>query len=85
MSTRELLSRDEIRAFTRTSNAGGAWALVTTWAVIVGAFERQLDEVVLLALFLPAVVYLADAVGTQTETVLIRGFTAGVKVRDVMV
>lgn len=53
-------------------------------AVIMGAFERQLDENVLLAFFVPAVVYLADAVGTQTEAVLIRGLSAGVKIRDVL-
>ena len=53
-------------------------------AVIVGSFETQLEETVLLALFLPAVVYMADAVGTQTETVLIRGFTAGIRVKDVI-
>ena len=52
-------------------------------AVIVGAYERQLDEVVLLAFFLPGVVYMADAVGTQTETVLIRGLSVGVTVRRV--
>ena len=39
----------------------------------------------LLAFFLPAVVYMADAVGTQTETVLIRGLAVGVKLRDVVV
>ena len=53
-------------------------------AGIVGAFERQLDEKVLLAFFLPAVVYLADAVGTQTEAVLIRGLSVGVTVRSVV-
>ena len=53
-------------------------------AGIVGAFERELDEKVLLAFFLPAVVYLADAVGTQTETLLIRGLSAGVTVREVL-
>jgi magnesium transporter len=45
-------------------------------AVIVGAFEQELGKNVLLAFFLPAIVYMADAVGTQTETVLIRGFSA---------
>lgn len=46
---------------------------------IVGAFERQLEQVVLLAFFIPGVVYMADAVGTQTETVLIRGLSVGVR------
>ena len=53
-------------------------------AGVVGAFERELDEKVLLAFFLPAVIYLADAVGTQTETLLIRGLAAGVTVREVV-
>ena len=47
-------------------------------AVIVGSFEEQLNDVLLLTFFLPAVVYLADAVGTQTETILIRGLSVGV-------
>jgi magnesium transporter len=53
--------------------------------VIVGSFEDRLEANVLLALFIPAVVYMADAVGTQTETLLIRGFAAGVSVRQVLV
>lgn len=52
-------------------------------ALVVGAFEEELSANVLLAFFVPAVVYMADAVGTQTETVLIRGMSAGVRVRDV--
>jgi magnesium transporter len=40
---------------------------------------------VLLAFFVPAVVYMADAVGTQTETVIIRGMSLGVPVRSVAV
>ena len=53
-------------------------------AVIVGAFESQLEKKVLLAFFLPGVVYMADAVGTQTETVLIGGLSIGVSVRSVL-
>lgn len=49
--------------------------------VIVAAFERQLAELVLLAFFLPGVVYMADAVGTQTEAVLIRGLAVQINVR----
>ena len=51
---------------------------------IVGGFERQLEANVLLAFFIPAVVYMADAVGTQTETVMIRALAAGVTVRSVL-
>lgn len=53
-------------------------------AVIVGAFEEQLEQVVLLAFFVPAVVYMADAVGTQTETLLIRGMSANIDMRRVV-
>lgn len=52
--------------------------------VIVGAFEDELRDEVLLALFIPAVVYMADAVGTQTEAVVIRGMALGVPVRAVL-
>jgi magnesium transporter len=52
-------------------------------ALLVGAFEEQLDKKVLLAFFVPAVVYMADAVGTQTETVLIRELSVGVTVREI--
>ena len=37
-------------------------------AVVVGSFEDELRTQLLLAFFIPAVVYMADAVGTQTET-----------------
>ena len=50
-------------------------------AIIVGAYEEQLETNVLLALFVPAVVYMADAIGTQTEALLIRGLSADVDVR----
>lgn len=49
-------------------------------AGIVGAYERQLDEHVLLAFFVPGIVYMADAVGTQTEALVIRGLSVGVPV-----
>ena len=51
-------------------------------ADIVGAFEDQLKEAVVLAFFIPGIVYLADAVGTQTETVVIRGLSLGVGLRQ---
>jgi magnesium transporter len=53
-------------------------------AVIVAAFERQLDEKVLVAFFVPGIVYMADAVGTQTEAILIRGLSVGVVMRRVV-
>ena len=52
-------------------------------AVIVGRYEEQIGKQVLLASFLPGVVYIADAVGTQTEAIIIRGMSAGVRIPDV--
>jgi magnesium transporter len=52
-------------------------------AGIVASFEEELERQVLLAFFVPAVVYMADAVGTQTETVVIRGMAMGVSLRSI--
>lgn len=52
-------------------------------AVLMGAFEKDLEANVLLALFVPAIVYMAGAVGSQTQTVLIRAFAVGVRTRDI--
>jgi magnesium transporter len=52
-------------------------------AGLVSAFEETLRENVLLAFFVPAVVYMADAIGTQTETVVIRGIALGVPLREI--
>jgi magnesium transporter len=53
-------------------------------AVLMGAYESQLEANVLLAFFIPGIVYMADAVGTQTETLIIRGLSVGVTVRQVV-
>lgn len=53
-------------------------------ALLVGSFEKQLNDVVLLAFFVPAVVYMADSVGTQTETLLIRALATKVRLRTVV-
>ena len=53
-------------------------------AVLVGAFDDELDANVLLAFFIPGLVYMAAAVGTQTQTVLIRAMAAGVTARAVL-
>lgn len=50
-------------------------------ADMVGWFEAQLQQTLMLAFFLPGIVYLADAVGTQTETVVVRGLSLGVGMR----
>ena len=53
--------------------------LVGGWvaAMVAGFFEASLRREITLALFLPLVVYMADAVGTQTETVLVRSLAYG--------
>jgi magnesium transporter len=53
-------------------------------AVLVGAFEDELDAKVLLTFFVPAIVYMAGAVGAQTVTVIVRGLSAGVPLRAVV-
>jgi magnesium transporter len=50
-------------------------------ADVVGRFEELLRVQVMLAFFMPGIVYLADAVGTQTETVIVRGLSLGVPMR----
>jgi magnesium transporter len=52
--------------------AGSAVATAVT-----AAFEGRLEARVALAFFLPAIVYLADAIGTQTETVAVRFLSLG--------
>jgi magnesium transporter len=44
---------------------------------VASAFETALKQEIALAFFLPLVVYMADAVGTQTETVLVRALAYG--------
>ena len=50
-------------------------------AVIVGRYEAKLSEDLIIAFFVPGIVYLADAVGTQTETLMVRGLSVGTSVR----
>ena len=50
-------------------------------ADLVGWFETQLEMKVVLAFFIPGIVYMADAVGTQTETIIVRGLSIGVPMR----
>jgi magnesium transporter len=50
-------------------------------ADLVGSFETHLQLNVMLAFFIPGIVYLADAVGTQTETVVVRGLSLGIPMR----
>ena len=52
-------------------------------AVLVRGFETDLASDVRLAFFIPGMVYMADAVGTQTEALVIRGLSVGVAVGGV--
>jgi len=58
---------------------GLAGALLS--AIVVGAFDRQLQQEVLIAFFVPGVVYIADAVGVQTTALVVRGLSVGVSIR----
>jgi len=53
-------------------------------AVLMGAFETALSANLVVAYFIPGIVYLADAVGTQTEALTIRGLSVGVGIRRVV-
>jgi magnesium transporter len=53
--------------------AGLAGSAVAT--AVMAAYERRLAANVAIAFFVPAIVYLADAVGTQTEAIAVRGLS----------
>jgi magnesium transporter len=53
-------------------------------AELVAGFESTLRNQVVLAFFVPGIVYLADAVGTQTETVVVRGLSIGISLASVI-
>jgi magnesium transporter len=44
-------------------------------AAIVSRFERVLADRIAVAFFVPTIVYLADAIGTQTEAIVVRGLS----------
>ena len=48
-------------------------SMAATW--LMTGFEQALETQIAIAFFVPAVVYLADAIGTQTEAVAVRGLT----------
>lgn len=53
-------------------------------ALVIESFEAQLRANVALAFFIPGIVYMADAIGTQTETLVIRGLSVGVRIGEVV-
>jgi magnesium transporter len=42
---------------------------------VMASFERALQANVIIAFFIPALVYLTDAIGTQTEAIAVRGLS----------
>lgn len=44
-------------------------------AAVMAGFEERLQAQVAIAFFVPAIVYLADAIGTQSEAVAVRGLS----------
>ena len=59
---------------------GLAGAMLSAW--IVSSAEDEIARNVALAFFMPAIVYMADAVGTQTEVLVVRSLSAGIPLRD---
>jgi magnesium transporter len=53
-------------------------------SVVVSEFEDQLRTVVALSFFVPAIVYLANAVGAQTQSIAVRGLSVGVGIRGIV-
>ena len=56
------------------------WLLIglvgsTLATLVMARFEGTLEARVAVAFFIPGIVYLADAIGTQTETVVVRGLS----------
>lgn len=58
---------------------GLAGAALSAW--LMGGYEEEMAADVRLAFFVPGVVYMADAVGTQTEALVIRGMSIGTSLR----
>ncbi|MHA6523498.1 magnesium transporter [Tessaracoccus sp. G1721] len=59
--------------------AGLVGAALSAW--MMGGYKEAIESDIRLAFFVPGVVYLADAVGTQTEALIIRGLSVNAHVR----
>jgi magnesium transporter len=53
-------------------------------AGIMGRYEETLRHMLVLSLFVPGIVYYADALSTQTETVVVRGLSIGMSLRRML-
>jgi magnesium transporter len=50
-------------------------SMLATW--VMAYFEATLEARIAVAFFIPGIVYLADAIGTQTEAIAVRGISFG--------
>jgi magnesium transporter len=50
-------------------------AMSTGATAVMAGFERALQANIMIAFFIPALVYLTDAIGTQTEAIAVRGLS----------
>jgi magnesium transporter len=53
--------------------AGLAGSVIAT--LVMASYESALNANIAIAFFVPGIVYLADAIGTQTETIAVRGLS----------
>jgi magnesium transporter len=71
----------EAPVFTRVARRlpwlGLGLGLSAATAAIMSHFEDVLTANITVAIFIPALVYIADAIGTQTEAVAVRGLSLG--------
>ncbi|MEE2876511.1 MAG: magnesium transporter [Candidatus Neomarinimicrobiota bacterium] len=54
-----------------------SWIGGTVAAYVIGAFEPFLESVIALAAFIPVIVGMGGNVGTQSSTIIVRGFATG--------
>lgn len=54
-------------------------------AGIINFFEEEIKRYIMLAFFIPMVVYLADAVGTQTEAIVVRAVSLNIKDKNLYI
>lgn len=86
-------SGDQARTASRESVPRRLWHRLPWLAVglvgvlasagMLAAFEQRLNAEVAVAFFLPGIIYLAAAVGNQTQTLAVRGLSVGVGIRAV--
>jgi magnesium transporter len=72
----------DARDLARSLRARTPWLVIGLFGgiaagLVVGRFEEALQAELTLAYFIPLVVYMADAIGTQTEAMLVRALAHG--------